>query len=333
MPVVSVILPVYNAEKFILESVNSILSQTFSDFELIIVNDGSTDNSQSVLEKISDPRVILINQENAGLAASLNRGLSIAKGEYIARQDNDDISFSQRLEKQVNFLKSNKHIDLVGTWAEIISEKGQATGRFHKHPSDPVGLKFHLLFNNPFVHSSVMFRGDVIAKTGNYSTDPSIFEDYNLWSRMARITGISNLPEVLLKYREVHSGMSKSATDYDARVKKQSMENISFYCPDLARKEVEKFVSPDQLINSLGHREALNKYNEMLERVFNGFCKTENINPASIAELVAARRLQFRRHVYNSIIYSSSASAIQKIKAAIARKIMFMTNKKYLYEA
>lgn len=329
MPLVSVILPVYNAERFIRESVDSILSQTYGDFELIIINDGSTDNSLSVLESIRDPRIVLISQQNKGLAATLNYGLTLAKGEFIARQDNDDLSLPSRFEKQLAFLQSNPAVDVVGTWAEIMDETGKATGKFHRHPTDSLQLKFRLLFDNPFVHSSVMFRKSIVTKAGNYDTDRSIFEDYNLWSRIARISQVANIPEVLLRYREVNSGMSKSALDYDARVRKQSAANIHFYCPDVPLHEIEVMLDPAKYL-SLGDNESLKKFREMMRRLRDGFCSREKIETAAINELIEARMVEFRRQLYNSVIYSSSATALQKFKASVGRKVLFMTHKKYL---
>src|SRR5688500_9607984 len=121
-PIISVVLPVYNSENYIKEAIDSILNQTFKDFELIIINDGSVDRSAEVIQAIKDSRIVYVDQQNSGLAATLNRGIQMARGKYIARQDNDDISIPERLDMQVNFMENNPGVALLGTCAEIIDE-------------------------------------------------------------------------------------------------------------------------------------------------------------------------------------------------------------------
>jgi hypothetical protein len=210
-PRISVVLPVYNGKTFLAEAIGSILEQSFRDFELIAIDDGSTDGSANILDAVRDPRVRVVHQPNAGLAASLNRGISLARGEYIARQDHDDLSLPMRFARQVQFLEQNSDCALVGTRAEIRSDDGSAR-RFHDHPADDAALGFELLFDNPFVHSSVMLRKRAVESLGGYSTDPARQppEDYELWSRLARSYQVANLPERLTVYRETAGGMSRA---------------------------------------------------------------------------------------------------------------------------
>src|SRR6516225_5378072 len=164
-PLVSVVLPVRNGAADLPKAIDTILAQTFTDFELIVVNDGSTDGTAAVLDAIRDPRVRLVHQESTGLARALNRGISLARGRYIARQDHDDWALPNRIEKQVAFLDANLDYGLVGTRAEVwIGDS--PTGRFHDHPSDDADLRFALLFNNYFVHSSVMMRKAALDEVG-----------------------------------------------------------------------------------------------------------------------------------------------------------------------
>jgi len=209
-PLVSVVLPVYNCPDYVDAAVRSILDQTFENFELILIDDGSTDATPAVLSGYADPRIKLITQANRGLAATLNRGVELARGRYIARQDQDDISLPERLAKQVAFLEAHPRCALIGTWAQIWLEN-TATDRVHRHPSDNSGLQFELLFNNPFVHSSVMLRKAALVVVGGYSTDRNRQppEDYELWSRIAREYEVANIPEVLHTYREVKGSMSR----------------------------------------------------------------------------------------------------------------------------
>ena len=178
-PSVSVVMPVYNEERYLPQAIESILGQTYQDIEVIIVNDGSSDRSEDIILSYHDPRIRYVKQDNRGLAVSLNHGLSLARGEYIARMDADDVSFPLRLERQVSFLENNAAYVLVGTWAEIWSEE-QKTRRIHKHPSSDALLRTFLLFDNPFVHSSVMFRTEVARRIGGYAAgDTGRFaEDY-----------------------------------------------------------------------------------------------------------------------------------------------------------
>lgn len=238
-------MPVYNGGLDLLRSVRSILNQTYTEFEFLIINDGSSDESESILNNINDPRVKIIHQENKGLAATLNLGLSIAQGYYIARQDQDDISFPERLEKQIIYMESHAECALVGTSAEIwVGDK--KTERAHDHPTEHFHICFDLLFNNPFVHSSVMFRKDAVLAIGGYTTDPMRQppEDYELWSRMVRQYKVANLAERLLIYREVPQSMSRSGVNlFLEKLVTISAENLAFfnglerpnkYCLDVA---------------------------------------------------------------------------------------------------
>ena len=208
-PLISVVLPVYFGERYLRESVESILTQTYKHFEFIIFDDGSKDNSRKILESYDDSRIRLIFQENAGLPETLNRAIALCRGRYIARQDHDDISLPSRLQKQLDFLEANPSFAMVGTGADIWAED-QISHRQHDHPSDCATLQFELLFNNPFVHSSLMFRSEVFQKVGLYSTDPARQppEDYEFISRIARHYPIANLNERLVIYRETSNSMS-----------------------------------------------------------------------------------------------------------------------------
>lgn len=211
---VSVVLPVRNGAADLPRAVASILEQTFTDFELIAVNNGSTDGTAEILDRLSDPRVRVVYQENIGLAAALNRGISLARGRYIARQDHDDLAMPTRLARQVAFMEANPGCALLGTRAEI-STGDRPAYRFHDHPADDAALRFELLFDNPFVHSSVMLRKSAVEAAGGYSIDPMRQppEDYELWSRLARRWEVANLPERLTVYRETRGSMSRTTNN------------------------------------------------------------------------------------------------------------------------
>lgn len=221
-PLVSVILPVYKGEKTVRQAVNSILEQSLQSIELIAIDDGSPDNSWEIIKSITDNRIRCVKQENVGLAGTLNRGISLAKGKYIARLDQDDLSLPERLEKQFRHLENNQNTALVGTWSQIY-EEDVPSKRFHKFPITNECLKFALLFDNPFVHSSVMFRTDAIRAMGGYCEDPSRQppEDFELWSRVSRNYKIENIPEVLTVYKEYPQSMSRK---YDSQI----LKNVAF---------------------------------------------------------------------------------------------------------
>jgi glycosyl transferase family 2 len=228
-PRVSVVLSVYNGAVDLPKAIDTILAQTFSDFELIAINDGSTDGSAAVLDGVRDPRVRVINQNNLGFPAALNRGIALARGRYIGRQDHDDWAKPTRLEKQVAFLDSNPDCAMVGTRAEIwVGDR--KTKRAHDHPTENATLQFELLFDNPFVHSSMLLRKSALEVIGPYTTDPARQppEDYELWSRIARRYKVANLPERLTIYREVPNSMSRERSkSYVEKIVTISAENLA----------------------------------------------------------------------------------------------------------
>lgn len=198
-PRLSVLMCVYNGDQFIEEAVQSILVQTYSSFEFIIVNDGSTDRSAEILSSFGDPRMKIINNEvNRGLIRSLNIGLDAARGELIARMDADDISDPRRFEKQVAFFDNNSDVGVCGTWLKIIGEDDLYT-----FPVSHDEIKVALLEYNPIAHPSVMFRTKVLKLSGSYyDIQFPGAEDYELWTRAIFTTRFANIGETLLLYRK-----------------------------------------------------------------------------------------------------------------------------------
>jgi glycosyltransferase involved in cell wall biosynthesis len=228
VPTVSVIMAVYNGASFVRAAIDSILAQTFTDFELIVVDDGSTDTTAQILKSIGDPRLRLVRQENQGLAASLNHAISLARGKYLARHDHDDVSLPQRFAKQVAFLDAHPDYALLGTHT-VIWVGDQPTDRGHHHPTDDPALRFQLLFDSYFVHGSVMLRREAVVALGGYTLDKSRQppEDYELWSRIVRHHKVANLAEPLLIYREVPSSISRTVNFKD-KVITISSENLAY---------------------------------------------------------------------------------------------------------
>ncbi len=203
-PKISVIMAVYNGEKYLKEAVESILNQTFRDFEFLIVDDGSTDETLKILEEYGerDERIRVIrNSENIGLTKSLNKAIKLAKGKYIARMDADDVSLPERLEKQLAFMEKNPEVGLLGTACYEINSKGEIVGdKFH--PSSDKELKKTLIKRNPFSHPSVMLRREVFDRVGLYQESIPLAQDHELWFRVVRDYKAANLlfPLVMRRY-------------------------------------------------------------------------------------------------------------------------------------
>ncbi len=199
MPKISVIMSVYNGEKYLEESIQSILNQSFRDFEFIIVDDGSSDRTLEILKDYTekDSRVkIITNEKNIGLTKSLNKAIKIAQGKYIARQDADDISLPQRLEKQIEFLEKNPEIKILGTFGYRIDKHGKILKR-EIVPVSFSEVKKTLIKRNPFIHTSVIMTREL----SSYNENFKVSQDYELWFRILRIAKGENLPLFLVKKR------------------------------------------------------------------------------------------------------------------------------------
>lgn len=209
-PLVSIILPAYNAQETIEEAINSIIQQTYKNWELIVINDGSQDNTDSIVKSFKDPRIkYYVNDGNKKLIYTLNRGLDLAAGKYIARMDADDISLPMRLEKQVNFLEKNPDYVILGGQITCFGKKGVIPMRVSLTDQE---LRQELLWHNPFAHPTVMMRTSTIKSNSiYYSVDYMHAEDYKMWTDIARYGLLANLNEVVLRYRLSSSQVSQSS--------------------------------------------------------------------------------------------------------------------------
>ena len=209
-PTVSVVMPAFNVAEFLDEAVCSILDQTFRDFEFIIIDDGSTDDTAGILQKYAkaDSRLRVFSQANEGMIPALNRGCRLARGHFIARMDADDISLPHRIERQLKFLERHPEIGILGTWASRIDGNGCVVGDWCLSPNPKV-LKWSHFFHVCVVHPTVLMRREVLEKLNFYRPDAIHAEDRDLWLRASAITDFSNLPEILLKYRVWNKGTSR----------------------------------------------------------------------------------------------------------------------------
>lgn len=200
-PKISILLPVYNAEKYLPECLDSILGQTFYDFEIIAINDASTDNSLLILEKyaVKDTRIkIFSNNSNKKLATTLNKGIELATAPLIARMDADDISYPNRLEYQYNFMKTHPEVSVCGTAAKILG-----TDDIWSVPETDDMIRSTLVFNSPILHPTVIYRTAVIRNHSGYDTNTVYAQDYELWHRLSQDKSIifANINIPLLYYR------------------------------------------------------------------------------------------------------------------------------------
>lgn len=199
-PRVTVLMPVYNGAHYLADSIRSILGQTFSDFEFLIIDDGSTDESVAIIQGIDDPRIRLVhNGSNLGISASLNRGLDLARGEFVARMDADDISRPERLACQVRFMDANPLVGVCGSWVRFISK---ADNRVWKLPENAEEIRCWQFYAVGVAHPSVMMRRLSFVERGlYYDPDYKHIEDYELWGRAIRYMEFANIQKVLLDYR------------------------------------------------------------------------------------------------------------------------------------
>lgn len=209
MATVSVLLPIYNAERYLAEAIESVINQTFSDWELILTDDGSSDKSKEIIDSFlsKDKRIkSFSNEANLGLISTLNKGITFCSGKYIGRMDADDIMMPDRLEKQVSFLEENPTYGMCGSNAFVIDQQGELKGKIVNITSSDL-LKINLLFSVPFVHPSVLLRREVFDEF-QYKPDYKHIEDYKLWVDVASRWDVANLPDFLLKYRWHDSNVS-----------------------------------------------------------------------------------------------------------------------------
>lgn len=239
-PIVSILMPVYRTASYLCEAVDSVLSQTFTNFELIVLDDCSPDNADEIVDTYDDPRIVRYNGEkNVGLSNVLNVGLDMARGKYIARMDSDDISLPNRLQVQVDYLERHPEIDLVSVGMQLFGTNEDVWIR----EQDPEKVKINALFHSPVLHASSMWRKDSFEKHGlRFRQDMVPAEDYDLWTR-ALLKGLRliNLPEVLYKYR-IHDAQSTLQTEKCAEKCRIVQHNyLHSALPSLSMKYIDSF--------------------------------------------------------------------------------------------
>lgn len=240
-PRVSILMPVYNNGDYVAEAIESMLSQTFDDFELIVLDDCSTDHSRQVIEEFKDKRIIYHrNEKNLGLANNLNVGLDLARGEFIARMDGDDISLPERLQTQIDFLDRNPDIDLCSCGLEKFGKETDVWIR----ESDPEQVKITMMFYSPVLHATSVWRRDVFEKYQlRYRQAAFPAEDYDLWARAVFHCQLVNIPQVLYKYRIHGIQVTKTDDRTELRDRQIRLDYLRKALPDLSDDEAELIVN------------------------------------------------------------------------------------------
>jgi glycosyltransferase involved in cell wall biosynthesis len=200
-PKVTVLMPAYNAGKYIGEAITSVLAQSFSDFELLIINDGSTDETVKIIRSFDDHRIVLINQDNKGIATALNVGLSYARAPYIARFDADDICYPNRLKIQYDFITTYPEYTIIGSAVDYADAEGDYI--FTHHPEGHLNEEIQQLKYSicPFIHSGVFYKKEVIVNNGGYNEHAYTYEDHFLWVNILKNEKACNLSQSLIKVR------------------------------------------------------------------------------------------------------------------------------------
>lgn len=285
-PKVTVLMPVYNGEKYLKEAINSILTQTFTDFEFLIIDDASTDRTSEILHSYGDPRMrIITNEENLGLTKSLNKGLAVARGEYIARMDADDISLPKRLEVQTKFMESNPEIGVCGSWIKII---GRSAFEIWKYPTGSNEIQCKQLFECSVAHPSVIFTKDL--NNQNHVRYDPLFkraQDYDLWVRISTLYPLANIGKVLLKHR-IHPGSigqsySNDQKKYADQIRYRQLREFLMLTPTEDELKLHSSIS---VMNFGTEKDYLNAVNRWLLKIWTANDKTKHFEESALfAEL------------------------------------------------
>ena len=324
-PLVSVVMPVYNGERFLAEAVDSILAQTFSDLELIVVDDGSTDGTQEILSDYErrDRRVrVHRHTRNQGISATRNQGCRMARGSFIAVMDADDVSLPRRIEAQVAFLRANPDVAVVGAGVQRFDATGKRKpliGRYY--PAPPALIAWWMNFCNVVAHSSVMFRREAINLEAVYDGEYPVAEDYKLLMRLSHVAQIAILPDILVLYRIWPGNISSNSRldEHAVRVVRTSLTELGI---EISQEQAEglqglsrdRFPQTPEVIRSLA--DVLNQLRQIfLHRVARNAKDQRLINADCAIKLWLLAALAVRRSP--SLAVSLAASAIHTRPTAI----------------
>ncbi len=316
-PKVTVLMSVYNGEQFLSESIESLLSQSLTDFEFVIINDGCTDQSPRILASYAkaDARIRLINQENVGLVKSLNIGAAAARGEYIARMDAGDISHQDRLLYETHFLDANPSFALVSTSYDRIDWQGRIINSVLAE-SDAGQLSKRLLDKNCFCHGAAMFRASIFQKLGGYNERFKFSQDYELFSKMAVVAKTSNLERILYQWRFDDTSITYNnyLDQYFLALQISQINRARVPGADLSKEFDAHIGSAVPLLTTKKKRMILS------QRYFLMF--TWLLKVKEVRKGIYLLYLAFITYPFNKMLYSHAASSARKIVKWVAKKVL-----------
>lgn len=304
-------MPVFNGESHLRESIDSILSQTLTNFKFIVVDDGSTDGTATILRSYNDPRLTIVRHEtNRGIVAALNAGVRIARSDLIARQDADDVSLAQRLERQVAYMSRHPEVDLLAAHFIKINETGTEWGKSGSLLTTDLELKWALLFGNQFTHSSVIFRRQAYERGLRYRELDVHAEDYGLWSRISRFGSMSVLPELLIKYRYSSNSITGR---YNAIMSASALKISADAIQHVAQRQLgETKIRLLQMIwtadsewlsayySDRHHSAEINQLRAVLKELIDGFCLSNSPSSEAGHKFRKHARLAYARRILRS---------------------------------
>lgn len=279
-PQITVLMPVYNAEKYLREAIDSVLTQTFTNFEFLIINDGSTDSSESIIQSYSDPRIRYIkNEQNLRLIATLNKGIGLITTKYMVRTDADDINMPERLELQYHYMEQHPQTGLLGTGFELFGENLPTKTTRYSADHNTICLKH--LYQIHLSHGTSIFRMSVL-KDNNLLFDPNFAhaEDYELWTRISKVSKLANLQQILYRVRlhenEVSRIYSSAQTENSLRIKHREFETLGINATDA---DIELYTRIAQY-EYKRDKKFVTETKALLEKLVTANNKTKHIEPA-----------------------------------------------------
>lgn len=299
-PLVTVLMPVYNAEEFVGSAIRSITDQTYRNFELLIIDDGSTDGSAAVIQGIDDQRIVYVkNDTNLKLITTLNKGLNLAKGKYIARLDADDLAMETRLQEQVNFMEQNPQVGLSGTWYEAFG----SVNSIGRNPTTDAEIRYMSFYQCPIIHPSTIFRTSVIKDNHlSYNLDFPHAEDYELWGRFSEVSELANIPKVLFRYRLHNNNISKRENQTQKsnsyRIRKRLFQNVQVSVSD---NDLDLFEKMNHQVSTLKLDE-LTQLGDLMTKMLDGNSETFYLDHVWFSALLKQKWAETcSNHAYNGL--------------------------------
>lgn len=323
-PLISVVMAVYNGEKYLKEAIDSILKQSYKKFEFIIINDGSTDNSYNILKEYKeiDDRIILIeNIENKGLIYSLNRGLHLSNGKYIARMDADDISEKNRFSEQIKFLEKHKDVAMCSTYIKMFKDNFKLLSKKFGSETEAEKIRTILLFKNYIAHPTVMIRKNIIDKYNlKYNLEDKGMEDYGLWLYLSKHEKIVTIPKYLLKYRFLGTSISSKTLEdienHKIKLKKIYLREFGDFFKNLSDKKLDIHTEIALASNLRTYKYTMDEKKEYLEIFKENFNKKYNYELEQL-EIESSNQLEncymHQEKIYNIIGKNKIKTKLSKI--------------------